>query len=141
MAKPPPPIILSVIPCERVIQNAQTGDYSLIDILAHVRAPEFPISAPSFAIFVEFTGARGEVALVLRVVDADEARPPVCEVRAAGPILENPLTTAALAISLPGVTFPEPGEYRIQVWHEGELLRERKLVLAQLEHNENETVD
>lgn len=136
MANPPPPIILSVIPCERVIQNAQSGDYSLIDILAHVRAPDFPVTAPSFAIFVEFTGARGEVALMLRVVDADEARPPVCEVRAGGPVLENPLTTAALAVTLPGIVFPEPGEYRIQVWYGGELLRERKLVLARLEPSE-----
>lgn len=136
MANPPPPIILSLIPCERVIQNAQTGDYSLIDILAHVRSPEFPVTAPAFAIFMEFTGGRGNVTLVLRVVDADEARPPVCEVRAAGPVMDGPLTTAAMAITLPGVTFPEPGEYRIQVWHEGELLRERKIALARLEPNE-----
>jgi hypothetical protein len=133
MATPPPPIILSLIPCERVIQNAQSGDYSLIDILARVRSPEFPVTAPSFAIFFEFTGGRGNVSLLVRIVDADEARPPICEVRAAGSVMEGPLSTASMAITLPGVTFPAPGEYRIQVWHEGELLRERKLVFGRLE--------
>ncbi|MFG0285745.1 MAG: DUF6941 family protein [Phycisphaerales bacterium JB039] len=130
MTHTPPPIILSLIPCQKVIQNAQTGDYSIIETLAHIRATGFPCSLPLFAIFAEFTGGRGTLTLEFRVVDADDARAPVCTARTTGPVEGGPLRTAAVALLLPGITFPEPGEYRVQVWHEGALLRERKILLV-----------
>jgi hypothetical protein len=45
---------------------------------------------------------------------------------------KNPRAIANLALQFHGLTFPAPGEYRVQLWSGSELLREARLELVQI---------
>ena len=81
-ANVPPPTALSLIACERVIQDARTGNYSIVNTLAHVTCARFPVQLPSLFVFAELTNGRGDVPVTLRVVDVDESRDEILVVEA-----------------------------------------------------------
>jgi len=66
----------------------------------------------------------------IRIVDGNEARDPLVEGR--GRVqFRDPRAVANLALQFHGLTFPQPGEYRVQLWAGGTLLREARLQLIQ----------
>ena len=80
--------------------------------------------------FVVLTEGRGETDLTIRIVDGNEARDPLVEGR--GRVrFRDPRAVANLALQFHGLTFPQPGEYRVQLWSSGTLLREARLQLIQ----------
>jgi hypothetical protein len=67
---------------------------------------------------------------MIRIVDADEARAPI--VQGQGYVnFKNPRAIANLSLQFHGLVFPQPGEYRVQLLSQGELLREARLMLMQ----------
>ena len=62
----------------------------------------------------------------IRLVDADDARPPIVEGRARIRV-KNPRAVANLTLQFHGLAFPQAGEYRVQLYCGGELLREARL--------------
>jgi hypothetical protein len=125
---PPPPQALSLLLAETHISDARTGQNSLIGILDHVHGNRYPVMLTRLCIFAELTNGRGTVPVSMRIIDADEARPPVLtgNMEVAFP---DPLAVSQLAFGAGGVLFPEPGEYRVQLLSGGHLLLERRLVL------------
>lgn len=125
----PPPVPLSLIACERVITDGLTGQYSIIGIMAHLQCPGFPVQVPLLCVYTELTNGRGLAQVVIRIVDANEERSPVAEATLQVQ-MEHPLAVGQFAVGLPGLIFPEPGEYRVQLLVGGELLIERRLVFV-----------
>ena len=124
----PPPDVLAMIVCDQIITDRMTGKQSLIGMFAKVHAAGFPVSHPQLSVFVALTDGYGEVELLIRIVDANDARPPIVEGR--GKVnFKNPRAIANLALAFHGLRFPEPGEYRVQLYSNGELLREARLHL------------
>lgn len=130
MSKPVPEV-LSLLVCDQIITDRMTGKQSLIGMFSKIHTRGFPASHPQLCIFVMMTEGYGEIDVLLRVVDSNDSRAPIVEGK--GKVrFKDPRAIANLSLQFHGLTFPEPGEYRIQLFAEGELLREARLELVQL---------
>ena len=127
----PAPDVLSMIVCDQIITDRLTGKQSLIGMFSRVHARGFPAAHPQLSVFVTLTEGYGETELLIRIVDANDARPPIVEGK--GKVkFKSPRAIANLALQFHGLAFPEAGEYRVQLYSGGELLREARLELIQL---------
>ncbi len=127
-ADKPSPDVLALIVCDQIITDRLTGKQSLIGMFSRVHARGFPTVHPQLCVFVAMTEGYGETEFTIRIVDSNDERPPIVEGR--GKVkFHNPRAIANLALQFHGLTFPAAGEYRIQLYSEGELLREARLEL------------
>jgi hypothetical protein len=125
----PAPDVLALIVCDQIITDRMTGKQSLIGMYSRVHTPDFPASHPHLSVFVALTEGYGETELRIRIVDSNDARPPIVEGR--GKVrFKDPRAIAHLALQFHGLVFPEPGEYRVQLYSGNELLREARLELV-----------
>ncbi len=130
-ANKPAPDVLALIVCDQIITDRLTGKQSLIGMFSKIHARGFPVAHPQLSVFVAMTEGYGETEFAIRLVDANDARPPIVEGR--GKVrFKDPRAIANLALQFHGLTFPEPGEYRVQLDSGGELLREARLELIHL---------
>jgi hypothetical protein len=128
----PKPDVLALIVCDQIITDRLTGKQSLIGMFSRVHARLFPASHPQLSVFVMLTDGHGKTELMIRIVDSNEARAPIVEGKGIVDF-KNPRAIAHLALQFHGLVFPQPGEYRVQLWCHGELLREARLELVQLQ--------
>lgn len=127
-ANKPPPDVLSLIVCDQIITDRLTGKQSLIGMFSRVHARKFPTAHPQLCVFASLTDGHGPTELTIRIVDANEVRRPIVEGK--GKVeFKDPRAIAHLALQFHGLTFPQPGEYRVQLHSGGELLREARLEL------------
>ena len=130
-AQKPAPDVLSMIVCDQIITDRMTGKQSLIGMFSRIHARGFPASHPQICVYVTLTEGYGETEFELRIVDANDERPPIVEGK--GKVrFQNPRAIANLALQFHGLTFPASGEYRVQLYSAGELLREARLELVML---------
>lgn len=130
-ARKPVPDVLALLVCDQIITDQVTGKQSLIGMFSKVHARGFPATHPQLCVYVALTEGYGETDFVIRIVDANDARPPIVEGR--GKVhFKDPRAIANLGLQFHGITFPEAGEYRVQLYSSGELLREARLVLIHL---------
>ena len=127
----PAPDVLSLIVCDQIITDRLTGKQSLIGMFSKIHTRGFPATHPQLSVFVALTDGHGQTEFTIRIVDANDARPPIVEGR--GKVkFEDPRAIANLALQFHGLTFPQPGEYRVQLYANGALLREARLRVIQL---------
>ncbi len=128
-AERPAPDVLSMIVCDQIITDRMTGKQSLIGMFSRVHARGFPASHPQLCVYVALTEGYGETEFTIRVVDTNDERPPIVEGK--GKVrFKDPRSIANLALQFHGLTFPASGEYRVQLYSSGELLREARLELV-----------
>jgi len=126
----PQPEVLALLVCDQIITDRITGKQSLIGMFSVIHALKFPVMHPQLAVFTSLTGGHGEYELMIRVVDSNEQRRPLVEGK--GKVgFASPLAIANLALQFHGLTFVAPGEYRVQLFGDGVLLREARLRLVQ----------
>ncbi|MHC4063021.1 MAG: DUF6941 family protein [Planctomycetota bacterium] len=124
----PVPDVLALIVCDQIITDRVTGKQSLIGMFSTIHSRRYPAAHPQLCVYVALTDGRGRTPLTIRIVDAEEARKPL--VQGQGVVeFKNPRAIANLALQFHGLTFPEPGEYRVQLWCKDTLLREARLML------------
>lgn len=124
----PSPEVLALLICDQIITDRVTAKQSLIGMFSVIHTLRFPTHHPQLAVFASLTGGHGVVNLTIRIVDANERRPPL--VQGQGQVqFHSPLAIANLALQFHGLTFPEAGEYRVQLLSDGNLLREARLRL------------
>lgn len=125
----PPPDVLALLICDQIITDRLTGKQSLIGMFSRIHTRGFPASHPQLCVYVAMTDGHGVCDLTIRIVDANEARPPLVEGK--GKVrFENPRAIATLVLQFHGLVFPEPGEYRVQILSDGALMREARLELV-----------
>ena len=130
MSPRPLPNVLSLIICDQIITDRMTGKQSLIGMFSRIHAVRFPASHPQLSVFVALTEGHGPYELNIRVVDANDERKPLVDGK--GMVeFKDPRAVANLALQFHGLTFPEPGSYRVQLLCEGALLREGRLDIVQ----------
>ncbi len=130
-ASKPAPDVLALIVCDQIITDRMTGKQSLIGMFSKIHARAFPASHPQLCVFVALTEGYDETEFEIRIVDINDARPPIVAGR--GKVkFKDPRSIANLALQFHGLTFPEPGPYRVQIISNGELLREARLNLIAL---------
>ncbi len=125
----PTPDVLALIVCDQIITDRITGKQSLIGMFSNVHTRAFPATHPQLCVFVALTEGHGETDLVIRIVDSNDARPPIVEGKGKV-IFKDPRAIANLALQFHGMVFPAPGEYRVQLYAGGTLLREARLQLT-----------
>ena len=126
-----PPILLSAIICDRVIFDKITGMPSLINIIQTVNSTKFPLRSGSFVFFCELTNGHGRTNTTLKLVDAQKDDKIIFQ-QSGEVVFENVKQIVTLAINLRGMVFEAPGEYHLQLFCEGNLLGERKIVCKQV---------
>jgi hypothetical protein len=121
------PIPLALIVCDYIHTDPLTRRRTLLG-LHHVRPFQaFPTPPVPLGVYASMTEYTGKVPVSLRIVDAEEARPPVYEHSMELPGEMNPLVTVECDFNIRSISFPEPGDYRVQLLAEGVAIIERKL--------------
>jgi hypothetical protein len=127
----PPPVLLSVIICDRVIIDHITGQSSIIGTLETISAPAYPARHAQLAFFCQLTNGRGKSKIGIKLVDVEKEEEPLFQ-----NTIEKEFTdvrqVANLTFSLGGIVFPHPGEYRFQIYAGTELLGERRIICREI---------
>ena len=125
----PVPDVLALLVCDQIITDRLTGKQSLIGMFSTIHSARYPVVHPQLAVYVALTDGRGKTPLTIRIVDADDNRPPL--VQGTGVVeFRDPRMIANLALQFHGLRFPEPGHYRVQLYCKESLLREARLMLV-----------
>ena len=127
----PKPDVLAMLVCDQIITDRLTGKQSLIGMFSRIHAMGFPATHPQLCVFVALTDGHGKTDLSIRVVDSNEARAAIVEGKGSVSF-KDPRTIANLFLQFHGLVFPQPGEYRVQLYSDNQLLREARLELIQL---------
>jgi hypothetical protein len=124
---PPPPQVLSLIVCDSIWTDPWSFKKTVIGMFSVIQASGFPAVHPIITIHAALTNGHGKVMLKLRLVDAEEVRPPLIDFDAP---VEFPDPRVIIDFqSSAGIVFPAPGEYRVQLFANGELLSERRILV------------
>jgi len=129
----PPPTLLSIIICERVIIDRQGGSPSLIQITPVINAYKFPARHNLLTLFFELTNGRGKVNLYAELVDVENNDQAL--ISGNGMVQFNSVHQVVVtALGFEGIVFPQAGEYRFNLYtqEERDLLGSRKIILRQL---------
>jgi len=122
-----PPILLSVVICDRVIFDKVTGMPSIINIIQNINAPKYPIRYPLLVFFCELTNGHGRTNIRIRLIEDQEEEKVIFEQKGAAEF-KDVKQVVSLALNLQGVALPQEGEYRFQIFAEDHLLGERRIV-------------
>ena len=131
----PVPDVLSFLVCDQIIHDRLTGKHSLIGLFSTIHSYRFPVMHSQLSVYAALTDGHGKTPLRIRIVDANDARPPLVEGQGAVEF-KDPRAIANLVLQFRGLTFPEPGQYRVQLYCQDTLLREARLMLAKVDRPE-----
>ncbi len=124
------PIVLSIITCGRIIFDKMTGLGSVIDIVQNINAPHYPIRQ-NISFFCEMTNGHGQCMIKVKVVKTDEDKVMFEQER---PVeFKDVKQIVSFALNIQGAPFPEPGEYRFQLFGDSKFLGERRIVCRKVE--------
>ena len=122
------PYPLAMIVCDAIVKDPSTQKATLFGCFSAIAARAFPAVQPIFCVYAVMTDGHGKMPLKLRLVDADEARAPIFEVDGEANFNE-PRSVLEVSFLIQNVVFPEPGEYRLQLYAAGQHMIERRIVL------------
>ena len=131
----PPPFALAIGVCDLVYRDRGTGKRFIMGCFSVVHAVEFPAIHPSLGIYLDLTNGRGQVTIRVQIVDADDERDPIWSAESQVDFVD-PRMVAELDYMIGGVTFPEPGEYRVQVFASDQFIIERRLLVNKMERQQ-----
>ena len=123
-----PPIPLTLLICDHVWRDPNTGKHSLLGTFSGLGCPVFPL-VTNLAVYFAVTEGKGELPVRMELIDVDEERPAVFD--AEGTFMFNDLREVVEGtFTFANLVFPEPGEYRLKLFVAGEFLMERALHLT-----------
>ena len=126
------PLALALIVCDGVHSDPGSGKKTLLGLFSVVIGPKFPFVVPQICIYAAITECIGPTTINVRIVDANEEREPVVDVD--GKVeCEDPLAVLDLAFFFGSSSFPEAGEYRVQLFAAGVPIMERRLMAIMVE--------
>lgn len=126
----PPPVVLALLVADNHILDSRNNQHTIVGVFSHVKAERFPTLLGRLCIYAELTNGRGARTIQIRIIDSDEARPPVVDA-SVNIDFNDPLDVSQVGFGASGVVFPGPGEYRVQLLTGTTLLMERRLMVFQ----------
>lgn len=126
--KIPPPVVLSIIICDQVIQDVHTGKNTLVGVFDNINAIEFPARHPWLTLFCQLTNGRGKVPITVRLVDVGDSEKVLGQLQVEATFKE-PREIRNLRFDIGGIGFRHEGEYRFQIYAYNDfLLGERRII-------------
>jgi len=119
------PIPLTLLICDHVWRDPNSGKHSLLGTFSGIGSSQFPLVS-NMAVYFAVTDGQGLLPVRMELIDVDEERPAVFdaegifEFRDRRQVIEGTFTFEK-------IVFPEPGEYRLKLFAAGEFLMERTL--------------
>jgi hypothetical protein len=120
------PDVLAMVLADQILQDFTTKKLFIQGTYSVIFGVDFPVVFPAITVYIAVTSGHGETELEMRLVDVDEEREPIFSSKAKVNFLD-PLTVLETVFTHGPVSFPEPGEYRVQLLGAGQLIRERRL--------------
>jgi hypothetical protein len=121
-----PPDVLAMVLADTVLQEPISGKFFIQGTYSVILAAGFPWIHPVLTVYCAVTNGHGHTPIKVRLIDVDELHKPRLEMD--GTLqFPDPLVVIETVFAARGVRFNEPGEYRLQFFGAGELLRERRL--------------
>jgi hypothetical protein len=128
------PVGVALMICDQVITEAGTNKKSLIGIFNQVSAKKFPCRHPRMCIFISLTGGHGKARTQIQCVNEGMGQPIFA---AEGDVaFTNPNHIVEALFEFNNVTFPAPGLHCVEVVSDGQLVLQRRFVVAQLPEEE-----
>lgn len=121
-----PPEVLAMVLADGVHRDPATGKCYILGTYSTIFTNGFPCTHSGIVLYAALSNGHGATPLTVRLVDEDDARPPVFEANATVNF-PDPLTVAEIVLGHPAVVFPAPGRYSLQLRCAGQLLRERRI--------------
>ncbi|SRR6266446_7071687 len=121
-----PPDVLAMVLADSVLHEIASDKFYINGTYSVIFANDFPVVHHLLVVYLAITNGHGRSPIKVRLVDVDESREPIFEIES---VIEfsDPLQVLETVFAARGVRFPEPGEYRLQVFGAGQFLRERRL--------------
>jgi hypothetical protein len=122
-----PPLPLAMIICDQVYKDTISGKTTILGAFSNILATKTPY-IQSLSVYLELTDTRGEIALQVRIIDANEENPPLIAVE--GQVSStDPREVLSIALYFGNVHFPTVGEYRIQAYANDQFVIERRVLV------------
>jgi hypothetical protein len=124
----PPPEVLAMVLCDLVITDADTNKKSLIGLFDRVETTALPCVLSELNLYACLTDGHGRITMTVACIEASDGE----EIFRGQSEVEfiDPLQVVELHFVFPHVAFPREGQYRFQLWAEGEIIRERKFFVS-----------
>jgi hypothetical protein len=122
----PPPQAAALLLADQIYRDPGTNKHFILGTYNAVSSPAYPCLRPSLSVYAALTGGRGRVPIRLVLTDADEELGPLAQAEGAAE-MPDPLQNWEIVFHLNDVVLPRPGQYRLQLFACGELLRELRL--------------
>jgi hypothetical protein len=129
---PATPFPLALVVCDHIWRDPYSGKVNLLGTFNAVASTNFPLVQPVLSVYVALTDGMGNVDLRLRLIDVDDAQEPIFDFQSAIHFADTRVV-GELEFSRSRVSFPAPGEYRLQLFANDEFLMERRLHAVRLE--------
>lgn len=127
----PVPMVLAMVLCDAIYQDPATQKCTLLGTFSTVNVRKFPATHRQLAVHVALTDGYGQTRIRLMLAHADETKDPLFSQE--GVIeFQNPRVVAELNFTIANLIFHEPGEYRLQVYGNDQLLGERRLFVMEM---------
>jgi hypothetical protein len=125
----PAPMVLAMILCDAIYQDPATKKCTLLGTFSTINARQFPAVHRQLSVHVAMTDGHGKTAIRLMLVGPDESAPPLFS---RDGVIEfgDPRMVAELNFIVTNISFATPGEYRLQILGNDELLMERRLYVV-----------
>jgi len=123
---PPGPVVLAMVICDAIHQDPATKKCTLLGTFSTITARSFPVVHPGLAIHVALTEGRGNTRIRLTLVSSDEEQQ-VLFTQEGTIQFADPRVVAEINFGIRNLALPRPGEYRVQILANDELLGERRL--------------
>jgi hypothetical protein len=120
-----------LIICDYVHRDPGTGKATMLGCFSVIHAREFPARHPRLFVHTILTDGRGKLPVRLKIVDAEEELDPLFD-QELEVELKDPRAVGELTFQIDNLTFPSPGEYRLQLFAGAEFLMERRVIVNQL---------
>jgi hypothetical protein len=130
MIKKPLPIPLSMVICDMIIEDKKTGKKSLIGMFSTVTTAQVPCLVSRFGVFISLTEGIGEYACSLRCVRSADNH--VLAETKGNVKFSDRAEVVEISLDITGLTVPEFGDYRLELYCDSALLISRKFMVAQL---------
>ena len=125
------PVVLSMVICDAIWRDPSNGKHTILGTFRNINSRAFPCRHQIMSIYLEMTDGRGKMDFRLQIVDVDEEREPIA-------VIENemvspdPNAIIEMGIQINNLVFPEPGEYRVQVFSNDTFLIEQKVTVTKV---------